>query len=118
MTKAEYIERVRNSKVSPKRIKIINKAYETEINDIVAQIVSLADKVDFFDEERRALSFQEIANPKEQMKYDFVSKGLIPLIDAYDNTYVVYMISEKKWAKYNIVDQVLFKKREKLESVL
>ena len=52
------------------------------------------------------------------MKYDFVSKGLIPLIDAYENTYVVYMISEKKWAKYNIVDQVLFKKREKLESVL
>ena len=44
--------------------------------------------------------------------------GLVPVIDAYDNTYIVYSFFENVWAKYNIIDKTMFKKKENLEDVL
>ena len=96
----------------------IDNIYSTKINELVARIISLADKVDFFAEERRALSYSEISNPAEVMEIDFVSKRLIPLIDIYDGSYVVFSIKDKQYALYNVVDDMVFEKGDNFETLV
>lgn len=118
MTKKEYIKGIKECDVVSDRVTAINSIYNSEISGILANVISFADSIDFFDEERRALSFKEICNPKKYLCFDFVSIGLVPVIDSYDNTYIVYIISEDKWAKFNIVDETLFKKKKSLEELV
>lgn len=118
MNKTEYMDAVKNAVVKQDRVEAIAKVYGIQVNDTIAGILSVADQIDFFDEERRALAYAEILNPVEKMDIDFVDLQAIPLIDAYDNTYIVYMIREKKWAKYNSIDNVFFKKKDSLSEVL
>ncbi len=118
MNKIEYMDAVKDAVVKQDRVEAIAKVYGIQVNDLIAGILSVADQIDFFDEERRALAYEEILNPVEKMDIDFVNLQAIPLIDAYDNTYIVYMIREKKWAKYNSIDNVFFKKKDSLSEVL
>ncbi|WP_019680655.1 hypothetical protein [Ruminococcus flavefaciens] len=118
MNKAEYMDAVKNAVIKQDRVDAITNIYGIQVNDTIAGIVSVADLISFFDEERRALAYAEILNPVEYMNIDFVTLQAIPLIDAYDNTYIVYMIREKKWAKYNSIDNVFFKKKDSFSEVL
>ena len=65
------------------RVDAIANIYGIQVNDTIAGIVSVADQISFFDEERRALAYTEILNPVEYMDVDFVALQAIPLIDAY-----------------------------------
>lgn len=118
MNKKEYLSAVNSATIMQDRIEAISKIYGVEINNTVAGVISLADQIDFFDEERRALSYAEIFNPVRNLKIDFVKLQAIPLIDAYDNTYIVYMIQDEKWGKFNSIDNVFFKRRSTLAEVL
>lgn len=118
MDKKEYIAAVKAHEISNKRVSTISKIYGSELDETLSKVVSLADTVDFFDEERRALSFSEIEKSDKELSFDFVSEGLIPVIDAYDMTYIVYIIAEKKWAKFNVIDKTVFKKKDNLEEVV
>ena len=118
MNKSEFISSISKVKVNKDRVETISKVYNADLSDTVAKMVSFADQVDFFDEERRALSYAEIFNPKKNIGIDFPELKLIPLIDAYDCTYIVYSIKDKKWAKYNTVDNILFKKKASIEEVI
>lgn len=100
------------------RIVSISEIYKAEFSGVIKNIISYADTTDFFDEERRALSYSEIENPNAELEFDFISERLIPVIDAYDITYIVYVIDEGKWAKFNIVDKSLFKKKDSIEEVI
>ena len=92
MNKEEYLKEISNCEIDPKRIEEIEKRYNVKLDKTVKCIISYADKIDFFDEERRALSYDEILCPEEYLDFDFLSEGLIPLIDAYDNSYIVYIL--------------------------
>lgn len=118
MTKQEYLERVKQYPENAERVKLISDIYGTEINGIIAKIVSFSDNADFIDEERRAFSFKEILNASKEYEKDFKALGIIPVIDAYDNELIVYIIAEKTWAKYSLSDEVIFKKRDSLEKLL
>jgi hypothetical protein len=118
MNTAEYIEAVRNTVLDQTRVKNIEEIYSTKINELVSKIISLGDTVDFFDEERRALSYVEISKPNEIMEIDFVSKRMIPLVDIYDNSYVVYLIEDKQYALYNAIDDMEFKRSNIFEDLL
>lgn len=118
MNKIEYLKNVEKCPINKKRINSMMKKYNAEFSDILAHIISYADSTDFIDEERRALSFEEIADAGNQVGVDFVSLGMIPVIDAYDNDYIVYIFEEDVWAKFNVFDQVAFKKRATLQELL
>ena len=118
MNTTEYIQLVNNTVINQSRVNNINNIYSTKVDTVVAKIISLADTVDFFDEERRALSYMEISNPSTIMEIDFVSKRMIPLVDIYDGSYVVFSIEEKKYALYNIFDDIEFKKSVVFEEIM
>jgi hypothetical protein len=52
------------------------------------------------------------------MEIDFVSKRMIPLVDIYDNSYVVYLIEDKQYALYNAIDDMEFKRSNIFEDLL
>lgn len=118
MSKQEYIERVLVFPENEERIKEVSEIYETDVNGLIAKIISYADNENFIDDERRAFSYNEILKASQKYDTDFKKLNIIPIIDAYDNDLIVYIIDEQKWAKYNLSDEVLFKKRESLEDVL
>lgn len=118
MTKQEYLNNMMHYPDNPQRITRISDMYGTEISGVIAKIVSYSDNADFIAEERRALSFKEILNAAREYDRDFKALGIIPVIDAYDNELIVYVIDEKAWAKYSLSDDVLFKKKDSLEKVL
>lgn len=118
MSSSEYIRNINNSRIDEKKVMKVSKAYGMALNDTVSKIVSFAGKGDFFDDDRRALSYDEIVNPKKYMGIDFISKRLIPLIDVYDNTYLVYSFEDKKYALYSATDALTFKKRAKFEDLI
>lgn len=92
--------------------------YEIKLEPLVEKIVSYADQVLFFDEERRALSYQEILDPIENIGFDFVDLGLLPFVDVYDNSYAVFNLATKEWGRYNIFNQVFYMKRKSMEEVI
>ncbi len=118
MTKQEYIDNVKKYPENSERIRAISDIYGTEITGQIAQIVSFADNADFIGEERRALSYKEILNASREYEKDFKSLGIIPVIDAYDNELIVYIICERLWAKYSLSDEVLYKKKDSLDKLL
>ncbi len=118
MTKQEYMDNVKKYPENAERIRVISDRYGTEINGLIAQIVSFADNADFIGEERRAFTFNEILNAAKEYDIDFKALGIIPIIDAYDNELIVYVIADNIWAKYSVSDDVLFKKRASLEEIL
>ncbi len=118
MDKKEYLFEVKRCELSTKKINQIEKKYSQKVPNVLGEVLSFAGNVDFFDEERRAMDFDEIVTSSEELNIDFVKLGLVPVIDAYDNTYIVYSFFENVWAKYNIIDKTMFKKKENLEDVL
>ncbi len=118
MNKKEYLAKVNASGVNMDRVDVVEKIYGQELNEILSKVVSLADQVDCFDEERRALSFEEIKNPVKYLEFDAVKKGFVPVIDAYDCTYIVYLFDEKKWGVYSVVDDMIFIKNELIEEIV
>ncbi len=118
MNKREYINAAMACAINEDRIKQIEELYNAVLDYNVSKVISYADTVDFFDEERRALSFDEIINAKSEIDADVVSNGILPLIDAYDCTYVVYLVRDKKWARFSSVDATVYMIKDELEDVL
>ena len=66
----------------------------------------------------RILSYKEILNAEYDLHVDFKTKQMIPLADCGDNDFVVYHFDTHEWSKFNIIDEVTFKKRKTLAEVL
>lgn len=118
MSKKEYLTNVMACNINDDRIIAIEKIYGMNLEETLKKIISYAGNVEFFDEERRALSFEEILNADDVYEFPFVEKKMIPIIDAYDGDYIVYSFAEKIWGKVNISDGVLFKKRDAVDEVV
>ena len=70
----------------------------------------------FFSEGMRLLSEEEIINYKEEL--DIVFNNIIPLIDLYDNDFLIYNINETAFEKLNIVDGTFFGKTDTIKKYL
>ncbi len=118
MNKAEYLELIRKTEINADRAKEIRELFNHDLDDMLLKVISAADGVDFFDEERRALSYNEIVGASELLGIDAVADGIVPVIDAYDCTFIVYLLHDGKWGKYNMVDKETYKERDSLEEVV
>ncbi len=118
MNTIEYLDKINNAIIDDKRKKEIEDIYRCNIPEAVAKVISLAGSVDFFDEEKRALSYDEIKDGNNTLDYHSTTLKLIPLIDSYDCTYIVYLVDEDKWGKYSSIDKDVFKRRNTLEELL
>ena len=64
------------------------------------------------------LFYDEILNASQEHDVNYADLGIIPVIDVYDMTYIVYSFKENKWAKSSTVDRVLFKENDSLETII
>ncbi len=97
--------------------KIIEQKYCCELPEIVSKIITVAEEPIFFNS-NRILSFDEICEAEEEFNVSFIEKQMIPLIDCSDNDFIVYHFDSKKWSKFNIVDECVFKEKESLYELL
>ena len=118
MTKEEYFQILSNMKVNKNKTKKIEDLYGTDIPEIVKKVISCADKAVFFDDGYRSLSISEICDAEKDLHVNFVEKNIIPLIDCGENDFIIYDLNRKCFAKFNIVDEVVFKKKKTLEELM
>jgi len=118
MNKQEFLATALKCEINDDRLKQVESLYKVNVNEIVAKIISFADTVDFFDEERRALSYDEIINASSYFEIDVVDLGIIPLIDVYDCSYLVYLTKEDKWARFSTVDKIVYMKKVDIIDVI
>ena len=118
MTGKEYLRSLVNVKKDKKKAKKISDIYTNNLPDIIMKIVSNGEKTIFLDNGIRALSYDEIVDAERDLHVEFGNNGMIPLFDCGENDFIVYHFSNDKWSKFNIVDKVVFKTREKLEDLV
>lgn len=70
----------------------------------------------FIGEEMRLLSDGEIVNYKEELNLE--TDNIIPLIDLYDNIFLVYNIGEDVFEKLSISDETTFGKTKTIKNYL
>jgi hypothetical protein len=88
---------------------MFNKKYENEELNTILTLVQ-KDPI-FFDNEKRLLSQDEILNYKEELKTNL---DIIPLVDLYDNNYLVYNLTSNKYQLLDISQDLLWKDIESI----
>lgn len=92
--------------------KFVNIA-NNELQEILKYV---GDEPLFFYDEMRLLSKDEILNYQEELNIKM--DNIIPLIDLYDNNFLIYNINENVFEKLNIVDETIFGKTNTIENYL
>ena len=120
MNTPEFFDTVQNAVLSTSASDIIEKKYHTRLSTYLRSILALCKESVFWDGDKfcRLLSLSEIAQASENLHVDFVRYSAIPFFDCGENDFIVYLLSENKWAMFNIVDEVFWKKNQSLESLL
>lgn len=70
----------------------------------------------FLDDEKRLLSKEEIVNYEKELETKIVD--IIPLIDCYDNQYLIYIISENVFAFLDISEDLIYNKNTDVTSYI
>lgn len=113
----EYLKSLTGVEVSKNVSEMIASVYADNLPEVVLKIASNAKETLFLADDNRILSFDEIINAEQDLHIDFKDKGIIPLIDCGENDFIVYHFEDNFWSKYNIVDETVFKKVDKLEEI-
>lgn len=114
----EYLELISNIEINNSFIKAIEKEYKCDLPIIIKQILSSAEEPIFIEFEMRIMSQYEIMYASKLMDYDFISNKLIPIIDCYDNDYVVFDYGKNEWVMFNNTDECIFKRGKKIVDVI
>lgn len=90
-------------------LEINNKELKTILNYVDNDSI-------FFNDDMRLLSKDEIENFEEQC--DCKIGKYIPLIDVYDNNFIVYDLDNDNFLLYNIVDEISFNKNFDIKNII
>jgi len=118
MNKQDFLKQIKDASKCQEKIESVSNNYKADLEETLENLISQTDEIGFIEDDIRLLAFSEICNPKELLGYDFILEGLIPIFDIFDNTYVVYEVERKKWARFNISDEILYKENDCIENVL
>ena len=118
MTNNEYLKMVQQSELDEDKVRKITDIYSDKLPEIVKKIISCSESGGFLDDELRILSYAEVVNAENDLHVPFKELGIVPLFDSGDNDFIVFDYTNNIWAKFNIVDKILFKKRHSLEELL
>ena len=98
-------------------VNAVEEAYKITLSDQARKMVSLSADPQFT-EDWRSLSFDEIMNSTKCLKYDFLDKHLLPMVDVSDNDFIVFNPESEVWEKYNIIDELSFDEAEDIKELL
>lgn len=114
MTREEYLIGLESMPIDNNIVNRVEVIYDCALPIVVKQMISYSKESVFFDNGFRILSLAEILNAQADLHVDFRALKLVPIIDCGDNDFIVYHISDNSWSKFNIVDEIIFKKRRLL----
>lgn len=66
----------------------------------------------------RILGINEVENAEQELNVDFVSKKILPIVDCFDNDYIVFDFSSECFCMFNIVDEISFPLPESTQLIL
>ena len=118
MNGKEYLDELERVKEDVEMIEKVENTYKVSLPKELRKIVSNANETVFLDGEKRILSIDEIQNADEELHVGFIDKSLLPIADFCENNFLVFQISKNKWAKYNIIDNTIFKERDTIDELL
>lgn len=81
-------------------------------------ILSIKDRFIDVNENRvlRIMNADEILNANKELHVDFIEKGFIPIVDMFDNDFLVFSIHDLKYYTFNINDESIFNQYESMYS--
>ena len=118
MTKKDYLLLLADERVIEEKVKKTESIYGVELPLLIKKIISSTEESIFLEGDYRLLSYDEINDAESDLHVDFGKKGIIPLIDCGDNDFIVYHFNDGIWSKYNIIEEVVFKKKNTIEEML
>lgn len=94
----------------------LNKIVKLSNNEELKRIISFVKEESiFFDEDKRLLSRDEIINYK---KYLNLNIDIIPLIDCWDNSFLVYNLNNQKFQMCDVSSETLYKDITSIENYI
>lgn len=118
MKKSEYLERLGDVAIDEKRANKVKEIYSKDLPDVILKIVTIAGESEFFDDGTRILSYQEIIDAENDLHVAFSQYSIIPVADCGENDFIIYNYADGYWAKFNIIDESIFKKKKKISELL
>lgn len=118
MTKKQYLEQILKETVDGGRVSEVERVYGAELPEVLKKIISNNEETIFLDDGVRILAFKEILNAKEELHVDFKADGIIPVADCGENDFIVYHFKETCWSKFNIIDEISFKKEKSIDALM
>lgn len=117
MTGAEYLQEINHYSIDNVAVEKIEAIYGS-VPDQVKKVVSYSQECVFLDNEIRILSLSEMLEADIDLHQSFVAAKMIPIADCGENTFIVYVGKERVWAKYNIIDECMFKQKKSLSELM
>lgn len=118
MTRKEYLAKLETAPVRDEAVGCVEAAYGCTLPPAARRMVSFSRESVFFDDGFRTLSLSEVLDAQADLQVDFRALGLVPLADCGDNDFIVCHVRDGGWSKFNIADELVFKKRPRLEDLL
>lgn len=114
MNLSEYVKWLESKEINEPAVSEITRKYHCDLPTIIKKMLSSNEKTMFLSDERRILSYEEVLHAKEQLHVDFNSYEILPLIDCYDNNFIVYNHKNDEWNMFDIIDECIFDTKKNL----
>ena len=110
MTLKTWIASVENARVDKAVSEVLERVYGGKLPSVIHRHFSTyKDGVSFDGKDGfYALSFGEVMDSAEQLRFDFASRRIFPFLDIGDNDYIGYDCSVQTWVRVNTVDDIVF----------
>ena len=102
----EFLELLNMTTIDLSAVQAVEEKYHCVLTEEMKQIVSYQGEK-FYDD-WRVLSLKEILGADEYLGIDFPEKEIIPVIDLFDNDFILFDVEKGVWIKMNIVDECIF----------
>lgn len=113
----EFLKKVEQTKINEEIVNIVETKCNKELPEQVKKMISLS-KEPQYGAEWRTLCLDEIINADKDLEYNFSERDQLPLIDAFDNNYIVFDYNDSLWKILNLTEEIDFDESEKLADLL
>jgi len=118
MKKNVFFDQLAKNAIDELKVAQIEQAYGFELPIEVKRIISVCNETIFLENNCRFLSFSEIIDAENDLHIAFKEKGILPIADCGENDFIIYHLRDGFWSKFNIIDEIIFKKKERLAELL
>lgn len=103
------------------KMSLVKSIYSVKkMNRLILSLFLFGNKFIEVDEKNswRILGINEVENAEQELNVDFISKKMLPIVDCFDNDYIVFDFSSESFCMLNIVDEMSFPLPESTQLIL